>query len=233
MGFILGLDLGQANDWTALTVIEQTEIAGAPENALFRYDIRHCDRVRRVPFDKIAERVRDLVERLAESVVLVVDKTGLGAPVNNILEMVGVQAQIVPVTITGGNEAVRHGAEWTVPKRDLATTVAVCLQTGRLHIGREVPHAETLMREMQNFRVRISVSGHDTYEAWRSADHDDLVLSVALAVWYCEHGQGSQGFVRYLEAEIADRRRGGGVVPKPVPPPPAPEPEKPPRAFYI
>src|ERR1017187_62738 len=105
MGFILGLDLGQANDWTALTVIEQTEIAGAPENALFRYDIRHCDRVRRVPFDKIAERVRDLVERLAESVVLVVDKTGLGAPVNNILEMVGVQAQIVPVTITGGNEA--------------------------------------------------------------------------------------------------------------------------------
>jgi hypothetical protein len=32
--------------------------------------------------------------------------------------------------------------------------------------------------------VKINIStAHDSYEAWREGDHDDLVLSVALACW--------------------------------------------------
>jgi hypothetical protein len=32
--------------------------------------------------------------------------------------------------------------------------------------------------------VKINIStAHDSYEAWREGDHDDLVLSVALARW--------------------------------------------------
>jgi hypothetical protein len=189
--FILGLDLGQANDWSALVALERTELEDAPATARWRYDIRHCDRVRRVPYDKIAERVRMLAESLEESATLVVDKTGVGAPVVDILERFGIRAALVPVTITGGDAPIQHGREWSVPKRDLATTVAVCLQTGRLRIGLEVPHAMTLMKEMQAFRVHISAAGHDTYEAWREKDHDDLVLATALAVWYGERGLGT------------------------------------------
>jgi hypothetical protein len=30
-------------------------------------------------------------------------------------------------------------------------------------------------------RVKVTLGGHETYEHWRSGDHDDLVLAVALA----------------------------------------------------
>lgn len=185
MRYLCGLDLGQANDWSALVVVEQSAIEGAPTTARWLYNVRHVDRVRRVKYDKVAERARDLVERLGAA-VLVVDKTGVGAPIVDLLSRFGIRSEVVPVTITGGDSPVKHGGEWSVPKRDLASTVAVCLQTDRLRIGPEVPHAETLVREMQNFRVKVSLSGADTYEAWRSADKDDLVLAVALAVWYGE-----------------------------------------------
>jgi hypothetical protein len=43
---------------------------------------------------------------------------------------------------------------------------------------------EQLVKELLNFRVKINIStAHDSYEAWREGDHDDLVLSVALACW--------------------------------------------------
>ncbi len=43
---------------------------------------------------------------------------------------------------------------------------------------------DTLVKELLNFRVKINIStAHDSYEAWREGDHDDLVLSVALACW--------------------------------------------------
>lgn len=188
MKYIIGLDLGQAADWTALSVLERTELEVPTPRARWRYSIRHIDRVRRVAYDKIVERARMLCERLDEQPVLVVDATGVGRPVVDLLERFRIRAEVVPVTITGGTAAVRHGREWAVPKRDLASTTAVLMQTDRLLLGPTVPWAEALVRELQSFRVRISSSGHDTYEAWRESDHDDLVLSVSLAAWYGERG---------------------------------------------
>ena len=58
------------------------------------------------------------------------------------------------------------------------------LQSGRLKIARELEHAETLKAELLNFRVKINIAtGHDSYEAWREGDHDDLVLAAAMATW--------------------------------------------------
>jgi hypothetical protein len=35
-----------------------------------------------------------------------------------------------------------------------------------------------------NFKLKINITtGHDSYEAWREGEHDDLVLAAALAVW--------------------------------------------------
>ena len=56
-----------------------------------------------------------------------------------------------------------------------------------------LPDAPVLKAELENFRVKISLAGHDTYAAgagdeWRQGAHDDLVLAVALACWYGEQG---------------------------------------------
>ena len=58
------------------------------------------------------------------------------------------------------------------------------LQNGQLKIAEGLSLRETLVKELLNFRVKINIAtAHDSYEAWREGDHDDLVLSVALACW--------------------------------------------------
>lgn len=38
--------------------------------------------------------------------------------------------------------------------------------------------------------MKVNVStGHDSYEAWREGDHDDLVLAAALAAWKAHKGE--------------------------------------------
>jgi len=38
-----------------------------------------------------------------------------------------------------------------------------------------------------SFKVKINLkTAHDSYEAWREGQHDDLVLFVALAAWFAE-----------------------------------------------
>ena len=59
---------------------------------------------------------------------------------------------------------------------------------------------DTLIQELSNFKVKITTKGNDTYEAWREGQHDDLVLSVALACWYGENTQDS--FYIEYEPEI-------------------------------
>jgi hypothetical protein len=90
--------------------------------------------------------------------------------------------------------------ERRVPKRDVASTIAVLLQTGRLRIARDLKESETLLRELLNFRVKISLSGHDSYEAWREQEHDDLVLAVGLAAWLFEKGRNP--WILYLKEEV-------------------------------
>ena len=43
--------------------------------------------------------------------------------------------------------------------------------------------AATLVKKMAEMRVKISGVGNEQYGAWRSGEHDDLVLAVALACW--------------------------------------------------
>ena len=58
------------------------------------------------------------------------------------------------------------------------------LQTRRLKIAPALPEAQTLISELQNFQAKITDTAYDSYGAWRENSHDDLVLSVALALWW-------------------------------------------------
>jgi len=45
-----------------------------------------------------------------------------------------------------------------------------------------LPFADDLVRELSDFRVKLTARGRATYAA-RLGGHDDLVVAVALAVW--------------------------------------------------
>ena len=64
----------------------------------------------------------------------------------------------------------------------------VLLQSRRLQVARGLPMASVLVRELETFRVKITSSANETFEAWRERDHDDLVLAVAMAAWVGDRG---------------------------------------------
>lgn len=146
--------------------------------------IRHAERIRGKPYPEIVERVAQLLARLAPlGVTLVVDATGVGAAVVDMFRQAGLFP--VPVLIHGGDAVSRDKGTWRVPKRDLVGAVQAGLQTGRLKIAPEMALSEVLVRELDTFKVTININTkHDSYAAWREADHDDLVLATALALWH-------------------------------------------------
>jgi len=127
----------------------------------------------------------ECVQSGAGGATLIVDHTGVGRPVVD--EFVKAGLKPIAITITGGDTPSRDGTHWRVPKRDLVSRLAVALQSERLKAAKELPVAAVLVQELLNFKVKITAAANDTYSAWRENDHDDLVLAVALAVWYAEH----------------------------------------------
>jgi hypothetical protein len=182
---MLGLDLGQTKDFTALAVLE----CQAPETSAEKpeYALRH---LRRFPlgttYTEIVPAVATLVQSgpLAESPV-VVDQTGVGrAVVDMMRQEVGL---VVPVTLTGGHAVTfTEDRSFHVPKKELVTCLQVVMQSRRLRIARTLHESAVLVRELQQFQVKITAAAHETFGVWREGQHDDLVLAVALACWWAE-----------------------------------------------
>ena len=124
-----------------------------------------------------------------------VDATGVGAPVVDLLRQSGLEP--IPVVITGGDKESRSKGTWRVPKQILVSTMQVVLQTGRLQIASSLSDAQTLVQEMLDFRVKINVNAHAVFEPWRDGSHDDLVLSLAIALWEAERWHSNRGKFQY------------------------------------
>jgi hypothetical protein len=192
--FFVGLDLGQAQDYTALAVLQRPLVHRSDPPSLRRpaYALRHLHRfLLGTPYPEVVKAVLGLLRMppLTGS-VLVIDQTGVGRPVVDLLAD-GLRDRVTctffPITITAGHEAtLGEGGGLRVPKKELVAAVQVLLQSRRLHVARSLADAPVLVRELENFRVKVTASAHETVEAWRERDHDDLVLAVALAAWMGE-----------------------------------------------
>lgn len=203
---LIGLDLAQGGaDWTALSVLQRTEpITGEPAT----YAAIWLERWQSRSTGLIPQRVRAVWNQLAVVYRQAeLERTGIAAtdepPIRIVVDQTGVgpfgttplrEAGFDPYGIViHGGDAVSHPDPRTyrVPKRDLAGAVHTLLESERLKIANALPEAAILRAELENFRAKITLSGHDRYEAgsgeeWRVGAHDDLVLSVAVAAWFGE-----------------------------------------------
>lgn len=197
--YIVGLDLGQAHDFTALTIVQHSieptgdvEIQhgrlGGPgrliEKAKLRFDVRHLERLPLgMPYPEVADYVRELLIRppLHDEAELVADGTGVGRAVLDIFEERGMSP--VRVTITSGNEETYQGGDrWHVPKSTLISAVDAKLHCGELRFAEDLAFADALREELREFHRRTSATGRNIYGA-REGKHDDLLLSVSIALW--------------------------------------------------
>ena len=192
--YFAGLDLGQKQDPTALAVVEWAEYAGAWDAVAYGFrtetslSLRHLERVPLgTPYPEVVYRVgctmRSRQLACAERRHLVVDGTGVGPAVVDLLHQEDLQSRLWPVTITGGDRERYADGYYRVPKRDLIVGLQVLMQQGGLQIAEGMKEGATLVKEMAEMRVKVSGSGKEQFGAWRSGEHDDLVLAVALACW--------------------------------------------------
>jgi hypothetical protein len=181
MRFVCGVDLGQARDYTAVAIVERREAARV-------WAVRHLERYALgTPYPEIVEGIRSLMNRspLRGDSQLVVDATGVGRPVFDLFRRGGMGRRVVGITIHGGDAVIPDKAisGYRVPKRDIVSTLQLLLQQRRIKIAPGLRDADILLKELQNYKIHISESGHDSYGTWRSGDHDDLVFAVGLAIW--------------------------------------------------
>ena len=74
---------------------------------------------------------------------------------------------------------------WYAPKQELVGALVTALENDRLQIASGLRYAAALVGELQAFRRQVTGAGRAVYGAETSA-HDDLVVAVALAVWWVE-----------------------------------------------
>ena len=174
--FYSGLDLGQLQDHSALVVVERTRPPGSKDN---HFAVRHIHRWPLMTgYPGIVSHVRSLfAEPPLKDSTLVIDRTGVGVAVTDQFRDAGLAAELRPYSITAG----RSPSARTVPKVELVGVLQTLLGTRRLKIASALPFAETLVKELELFRVKVTADRNETFESWRERDHDDLVLALPLS----------------------------------------------------
>jgi len=201
-GYIISADLGQMQDHTAITVIER--IVKPPPWAVGRInpgygvndEIKECH-LRRIERPVLGTSYPDVIRRITEIWgspelrehyrAIVIDLTGVGRPVWDLIHQTFTRGMVYGIQIHGGAEVTKpDNYIFNVPKRDLVTTLQVGFQNGEFRIAKGIPLADIFMKELSDFKVKISAGGHDSYEAWREGVHDDIVLSAAMGAWLAQ-----------------------------------------------
>jgi hypothetical protein len=186
MSYTIGLDLGQAHDPSALVILEHQ---GGRSDAV---DIRRWPLG--TPYTQIVVDVAAI--RTLPALVdahLVVDGTGVGRGVVDMFRA-GSTRRLVPVLITSGAHAhMDEYGYWLCPKKELVAAVQVGLQSRTLKIAASLDHAKTLLNELTQFQAKITDAAHVQTGAWREGQHDDLVLALALALWYVPRQNSAVG----------------------------------------
>lgn len=194
---VLGVDLGQANDYTALALFEMTPhsldeyVDKVDKNGeLYRekklelqMNLRYLQRPNLMTdYVKITEIVEGIYRSAPSITDIVVDATGVGRPIVDMLLKRGVK--VIPVTITGGLDEGTNDLGFTVPKRGIVSNLARYIHEDRIRVARGLPLWEVLRQELLTFKAQRLGTAVKFEADWRSTEHDDLVLAAALAIWW-------------------------------------------------
>jgi hypothetical protein len=183
VSFVLGVDLGQSHDPTAIAAVRRIDDGNAP--------IFECGHLERLPLGTSYPGVVRHVQRLLARPIfggkaeLVIDFTGVGRPVFDMFEAAGISA--IGVGITSGDAGTQEGRIYHVPKINLVSRIQALLHDERLKILKSLPDAKVLASELQDFRAQVTDTGYWRFGA-REGKHDDLVLALAIALWRASAG---------------------------------------------
>ncbi len=197
MKYILAIDLGCVNDFAAIGLLEldgyivnkldPLRHASDPSRYIATYKLRKLERVPLgTSYPDLIIRIKNLLESpiLFNRTTLVMDATGVGIGVVQFAIDAGLKP--IGVTFTSGKSVGENDLGYTVPKLDLVMNMILCYESQKVQMSMQLENMEDFIHELKNFKMKKTNKGNDVAEAGKERDHDDLIIAVALALWYAE-----------------------------------------------
>jgi hypothetical protein len=179
----LGLDLGKRESHTAIVALERFETMPDYTDILrgigprTRYVVRQAERIDLgTSYSEVVKYVKQMVSKLLSrnvTCILIVDESGVGVPVVEMMREVSMGCRIIPYVITSG----QHSSSSSVPRAELITKMQLMAERGELEIASGCKNGAELKYEL----VHLQLAGGGTRTG--SSEHDDLALALALACW--------------------------------------------------
>lgn len=195
IGYYVGVDVGQAQEPTAIAVVERDFDEEGEDYGLL------CSYLQTLPggttYPEVASRLarieESLLSRGADSLRLLVDVTNQGQPVIDLIRR-RVAGELIASQFTAGTAAVSEGKSWKIPKMELVTELKIMLQTGRLKIagrGRDQEQERAvseMLRELEAFQYD---QPREEILEIKVGPRDSLVTALGLAVWLAREYRAS------------------------------------------
>lgn len=210
--YLLALDPGQKQDPAALQLYMSEpdlefgdKLLDQPDRVLMNDILMYQWSLQDKRYTKLASFVVDIMDRrdLKNQTLLVLDATGVGTGVKDILFDKGV-SDMIPIVYTNGgkvNYVYRDIAdrrfkqpsgcsldfavidEIHVPKADLVDEAVIALEQHRLKIPRQVPYRDEFQRQLMEFTGRMNKRGYVSYNNSDDDIHDDFVNCYMMRSW--------------------------------------------------
>lgn len=195
----IGADIGQKRDPTALAVVEAFDGRVGNGWPIYTFETRHLERLPlNTDYPSVADRIMQVAERVQEmerpigvavpKITIIVDATGVGAPVVDLLRqrLYRSSIKLTEATFTHGDKVNgRTGqAKMTVGKAYLVSRMQALFQTARIRLPKGHTEASALTDELLNYEIKIDADANDKYGAFKTGKHDDLVTALGLAVLF-------------------------------------------------
>ena len=170
--YVMGVDWGKYNDFTAITVLDLAgqrtvphAVIGSPldDQPLATMEVVHLDRFNQVDYTVQMGRLVAAFEKF-RPLVIVAERNAAGEPLIEVMQRMGLP--VWPFTTGNATKALAVDA------------VALALERGQLAL----PDDDILLNELLAFDAERLPSGMLRYSAPEGM-HDDCVMSLAMAVW--------------------------------------------------
>jgi hypothetical protein len=167
--YYAGLDLAKVEDFTVFTVIDK------------RGAVKFIDRFHRMDWAVQIARVQGWARHYNNACTLC-DTTGVGDPIYEALDRAGLDIEPYPFTAQS--------------KSQLIENLVMMLEQRQLELPRVEVFPE-LIEELEAFEYSVSEQGHTRTSA-PSGQHDDCVMSLALAAWQVRPALEGWSVLRWL-----------------------------------
>jgi hypothetical protein len=175
--YCMGVDLGKVEDFTVITVIDK-----------LTNEVVYWDRFNKIDYPFQKKRILEVAKRYNARVLI--DATGgIAGSIKDDLERDGAMIDSFKLYTYDSERS---------SKKELVEKLSIYIQNKML----KIPNNPVLIDELESYGYQLTEKGNVQYSA-PSGQHDDAVISLALAVWML---QGKPIIVNPIQHEIQQIR---------------------------